>query len=383
MEAVTVLILLVCLVLALIFTPLRNVVSFFVRCIHNLKYPLPRAQLPRSPKVISEHLKLISKRETEIGVVDGSEKIIIWNKKKTNQNDNSNNSQPEQESISSSSQPLSHPKTKYSVVYVHGWSSCRQDVSPLPELVAEKLGAHLFCGRLSGHGHLNKEEEKGSSLVSCATVDNLFEDALEAFDIGRKIGEKVILMGFSTGAALITWLAAQPQFAPYIAAIVLVSPAYALSNPQYSALKWSNAILKMIPFGIGTMARKMLVKSVIGEQIQIKITDPHKEARKYWTWLYPASAILHLADVLWVVDNIDFESIDVPVMIIANPVDNKVCYQEIKKRYEEFGSQHKSFKVISYSPDVHVCVGRIFSSMNVDDCVSDVLKFLQKANITA
>jgi esterase/lipase len=276
---------------------------------------------------------------------------------------------------------LPYPKTKFSVVYIHGWSSCRQDIAPIPELVAEKLGAHLFCARLSGHAHLRKEVEKGVSLVHHATAQNLMDDAVEAIEIGRKLGEKVILMGFSTGAVLCTWIASQPVYQPHIASLILVAPAFALADPQYRILKWINAILRPLPFGTGLFTREKLVKAVLGQEMGPKIQEHEVEAKKYWTCAYPSTAILNLVDVLWLAENIDFSEIDIPVMIIGNPKDNQVSYPEMKVKYAEFGSKVKQFKTIKRSPDLHVCVGRIFSAMNVESCLLDILSFLRRCDI--
>ena len=43
-------------------------------------------------------------------------------------------------------------QAEYSIIYLHGFSASRQEISPVMEKVADALGANLFFTRLSGHG---------------------------------------------------------------------------------------------------------------------------------------------------------------------------------------------------------------------------------------
>ena len=90
-------------------------------------------------------------------------------------------------------------QTEYSIVYLHGFSASRQEISPVMEKVADALGANLFFTRLSGHGQTTE-------ALSESTPKEWFQDATEALEIGKRLGEKVILVGTSTGATLALWL---------------------------------------------------------------------------------------------------------------------------------------------------------------------------------
>ena len=61
-------------------------------------------------------------------VVPGAEKRITWFQGKENS------------------------RTEFAVIYLHGFSATRQELSPVPELLATKLQANLFETRLHGHG---------------------------------------------------------------------------------------------------------------------------------------------------------------------------------------------------------------------------------------
>ena len=87
-------------------------------------------------------------------------------------------------------------KSTTSVVYIHGFSATSFECSPVIEMVAEKLAANLFFTRLTGHG------QDGRALGE-ASFEEYMDDTLEAIEIGKTIGDEVIVIGCSTGCSLI------------------------------------------------------------------------------------------------------------------------------------------------------------------------------------
>ena len=90
----------------------------------------------------------------------------------------------------------SSQKTPLSIVFIHGFSATRVELSPVIEEVAKSLGANVFFTRLTGHG------QDGIAL-SDATFSDWITDTNEAIRIGEVIGDEVILIGSSTGCSLI------------------------------------------------------------------------------------------------------------------------------------------------------------------------------------
>ena len=43
-------------------------------------------------------------------------------------------------------------RTTFSIVYIHGFSATSEEIRPVPDNVAEALGANLYYTRLAGHG---------------------------------------------------------------------------------------------------------------------------------------------------------------------------------------------------------------------------------------
>jgi esterase/lipase len=102
------------------------------------------------------------------------------------------------------------------LLYFHGFSATRQEIAPVPELVARSLGANLFETRLAGHGQQRE-------AISGIAAETWLEDGAEALAIGRALGERIIIIGTSTGATLALALAEHPDFSA-VESLVLLSP---------------------------------------------------------------------------------------------------------------------------------------------------------------
>lgn len=107
-------------------------------------------------------------------------------------------------------------KTRYSVVYLHGFSASQKEGDPVHLNFARRYGCNLYLSRLDGHGI------DTSDPLATMTADGLWEDAKQALAIGRALGEKVILMTTSTGGTLALKLAA--TYPNDIFAIINMSP---------------------------------------------------------------------------------------------------------------------------------------------------------------
>jgi pimeloyl-ACP methyl ester carboxylesterase len=109
--------------------------------------------------------------------------------------------------------PQRQTRTKVAIVYVHGFSASPAETRPLPDIVARNLGANLFLTRLTGHG-------ASREAMGTFTVNDLVHDFAEAIAIGERLGESVVVLACSSGAALATWSLGRPEFANRIAAAV-------------------------------------------------------------------------------------------------------------------------------------------------------------------
>jgi esterase/lipase len=112
------------------------------------------------------------------------------------------------------------------------------------------------------------------------TAENLWESAKQAYAIGKQLGNKVILMGTSTGGTLALQLAA---VYPEIAGLVLYSPNIAINDP--------NAWLLNDPWGL------QIARLVKGSNLNTAGSNT-PEYNAYWNHQYRLEATVQLEELL-------------------------------------------------------------------------------------
>jgi esterase/lipase len=227
-------------------------------------------------------------------------------------------------------------RTAISIVYLHGFSATHKELSPMTEQLAEKLQANVFYSRLSGHG-------RSDDAMAEATKLAWKKDAREAYEIGSIIGERVILVGTSTGATLATWLSAQP-FADKLLGNVLISPNFAIKNNAAWILK--------NPLSL------WLVKQLNGAYRSFEpLNDFHA---MYWTERYPLDALVPMLELLDEVDELDKSKINTPLLIVYSPLDHVIDVEKVLEIADQFSDTQVTLVPFSSSTDPaqHVLVGR-------------------------
>ena len=251
-------------------------------------------------------------------------------------------------------------RTPISIVYLHGFSATHKELSPMTEKFAEKLGANVYYARLTGHG-------RTGDAMSEATVNAWKKDTSEAYRIGAKIGERVLLIGTSTGGTLSTWLSAQP-LADKLLANILISPNFAVKSSGTWLLKNSVGL--------------WFAKKISGEY---RSFEPLNEFHaQYWTERYPIEALVPMLKLLDEVDDLDKSTITAPQLLVYSPDDKVVDIDKALKTMKEFTSAKVSTKafVTSTDPSQHVLVGYGSSSAGrsnedqVQEQVDNMLEFL-------
>lgn len=193
-------------------------------------------------------------------------------------------------------------RTPLSIVYVHGFSAAAEEIRPVPDLVAERLGANLHFTRLAGHG-------RDGAAMAEATAGDWVEDLAEAVEIGRRIGERVILMGTSTGGTLVTLAAHDPDLGEDVAGIVLLSPNFRVSQAgsQLLTAPWARAWLP----------------SLLGHE---RGFTPQTEAQAaHWTIRYPTVAVLPMAALVDHVRALDHGRAEIPALFLYSEHDTVVA----------------------------------------------------------
>lgn len=168
----------------------------------------------------------------------------------------------------------SKAKTEYALLYLHGFSASQMEGDPVHRKLAKQFGCNLYLSRLSDHGIDTIE------ALQLYSADRAWESAKEALAIANAIGEKVIVIGTSTGGTLGIKLAA--TFPDKVHALINLSPNIAINNPA--------AFILNDPWGLH-IAR--LVKG--GKYNEYQATE---EKAKYWNSKYRLEAAVELQQLL-------------------------------------------------------------------------------------
>ena len=153
-------------------------------------------------------------------------------------------------------------RAKLCVIFLHGWSAGVEEIDPVDANVAAAADAHLLRFRLTAHGLL-PTKRGGEAMRDHAHSRALRSDAATAFALGRVLGERVLLIGCSTGGSLAMWAAAQPWAQEALAGLVLISPAWQVAkfgSHLYNVLKWP---LLLAPRALAMAAVRGIVGPVI------------------------------------------------------------------------------------------------------------------------
>lgn len=192
-------------------------------------------------------------------------------------------------------------KTPLAILYIHGFSATSEEIRPVPDEVAKALGANLFYTRLAGHG-------RGSVPMGDATAGDWVEDIAEAMAIGRRLGDRVIVIATSTGATLTALATTDPQLNQAMAGVTLISPNFALQSPA--------AMILDLPF-----ARWW--GPIVAGQTRTFAARNADQAR-YWTMSYPTTALFPMAALMREARAADYTKVTIPALFIYSPQDQVI-----------------------------------------------------------
>ncbi len=266
------------------------------------------------------------------GLVPGSEKRIRWQQQGT--------------------------RTPIAVVNLHGFSATRQELAPLADVVSDALGANLFETRLTGHG-------RETTRLEDVQAEDWIADAREALAIGETIGERIVLIGNSTGATLALAMLGDEAMRN-VDAIILVSPNIAPADP---AAQW-----------ITRPGGPILLRLMAGDSISWEPLNEQQEI--YWTTTYPSEAtvqVMRLADRAKALLSRPFEQ---EVLMLVAPGDQVVSPDAALEAFEAIQSPRKQLIEFTDSEDPkhHILAGDIVSPGTTGIVAELIVDFLQGAD---
>lgn len=246
-------------------------------------------------------------------------------------------------------------KTPISILFIHGFSATAEELRPLPDLVAEGLGANIHYTRLNGHG-------QDGDAMGRATLKAWQDDVAEAIAIAQTIGDEVVIMGCSTGCTLATLaLAGGAQ----VRAVVHISPNFGLRH-------------RVVQFLLDLPGSRHWSKFIAGKS---RSFPPISEAHSaYWTVKYPTAAVHVMADTVRAARNVDPTKITTPALFCFNAEDQVVDPKEIAKVMARWSGPTKEIRLVQGPTDDkmgHVMAGDIFSPGQTAPLARQVLAWLQ------
>jgi pimeloyl-ACP methyl ester carboxylesterase len=251
--------------------------------------------------------------------------------------------------------PATKSKTPLSIVYIHGFSASKGELRPLPDKVATALGANLYYARLAGHG-------RDGAAMAESSVNAWINDYAEAVAIGRAIGNRVVVIATSTGAAIATWAATQPDLGDRVAAMVLISPNYGVQA--------SGAFILTMPWG------KQITDMVMGKERSFPVEN--ELHGKLWTSRYPSSATLPMAAMTELARESPVERSTIPALFIFSPNDKVIRPDLVREVAARWGAPHELAPIErSGDPSNHVVAGDALSPATTDALADRIVAWVR------
>jgi len=247
-------------------------------------------------------------------------------------------------------------RTEWAIVALHGFSATRQETAPLAEMLAQRLGANLFEARLSGHGHAEKPMEG-------VLAEHWLADAFSALERGAELGDKLLVIGTSTGATLATAMLDQ-NVASNVDSFVMISPNFRPTDPTAA---WATR-----PGG------PVLARLVVGET---SCWEPRNELQaKFWSTCYPTTAGIEVMRLVNYANRQLPAEISQRLLVFYAEEDQVVSADAIRDAFHTIESPQKQLVQISNSGDAsnHVLAGDIMSPQTTRDIADTIVDFIER-----
>jgi len=247
-------------------------------------------------------------------------------------------------------------KTPLSIIYIHGFSASKQELRPVPDRIAESLGANLYFTRLTGHGRTGE-------AMAQATANDWLNDVAQAIAIGRRIGERVIIIATSQGGTMTAMSSMDFELMTDVAGIVFVSPNF--------RIKTRGSFVLTTPFS------RSWVPMVMGEE---RSFEPSNEQHGiWWTTRYPTKALFPVAAAVEAAYSLPYDMVQTPALFFVSDKDEVVSAKAVREVEALWGGPSEVVALelsASDDPVFHVIAGDILSPSQNDPMVEKVLDWI-------
>ncbi|MBT8106777.1 MAG: lysophospholipase [Gammaproteobacteria bacterium] len=247
-------------------------------------------------------------------------------------------------------------RTEWVVVALHGFSATRQETAPLAERVAQQLDANLVEARLSGHGHVERP-------LDGVRAEHWLADAERVLQRARELGNRLIVIGTSTGATLAAAVLDQ-DIADRIDTLVMISPNF---EPRDWKAQW-----------VTRPAGPLLARIIAGETRCFE-TDNAAQAR-YWSTCYPMAATTEVMRLVNRANRLLPARISQRLLLIYSSKDQVVSPEAMLRVFNATTSPQKEAVEIADAedPSHHVIAGDIMSPGTTERVVEAIVLFIRR-----
>ena len=248
--------------------------------------------------------------------------------------------------------------TEYAVVYLHGFTASSEEGNPVHRAFAERYGCNMYLPRLYGHG-LDTTEP----LVDL-TPENYLKSAKEAVAVGKKIGQKVILMCTSTGGTLGLYLAANDS---EIDAVICYSPNIDIFDPT------SQVLTK--PWGV------QLARMIMGSDY--RQYEAPKEFKKYWQTKYRLEGLVSVRSLIdHTMNEKTFSKINQPIFVggyfkSETAQDSVVSIEAMRLMMPQLGTSDAQKQMVEFPVGAHVLTNPI-RNPDVESVIEATIQFAEE-----
>jgi pimeloyl-ACP methyl ester carboxylesterase len=250
-------------------------------------------------------------------------------------------------------------KTPFSVVYLHGLGGSQGDGLGIHTEFSRRYNCNLYLSRLYGHGIDSQD------ALRDLTPENFLGSANRAVSIGERLGDNVILMATSTGAALALIIA---SYHPEIAGLILYSPNIDFyDNASFILTKpWGLYLLRLFRGG------------------NYIVSDDPDSVRTYWNSKYRIEALVSVKSLLISeMNQKTFSRVHQPLFVgyyyrNETSQDNRVSVFRILQMFEQTGTSPAEKRKIAFPDAGTHAIASSVTARDLNSVRNETFKFAEE-----
>lgn len=197
--------------------------------------------------------------------------------------------------------------------------------------------------------------------MDAVRAEHWLADAAEALAVGARLGEKIVVIGTSTGGTLALAMSDHPT-ARTVSDIVLISPNL---QPRDGKAGW-----------LTRPAGPLIARLVAGDT---RSWDAHNELQaRYWSTSYPIEAAVEVMRLVDLLNSRLPMQLEQNLLVLQSPQDKVVSAQATRQAFERISAPRKRFIEIedAEDPSHHVLAGDILAPNSTGRIAAAIVNFV-------